>query len=522
MKEKQIKEKNLDTILVLNFGGQYTHLIGRRIREQKVYSEVIPCHIGLEKYNELNREYNIKGILLSGGPSSVYEEDAPDFDDEILNLDIPILGICYGHQLLAKKVGGDVKHGAKGEYGIIYPELLNKDGLLNGIEESKIKGWTSHQDIVKELPSSFEISASTKNCPIAAFENKNEKFYGVQWHPEVAHTDYGNPVFKNFLFEICGCEPSGEMRDFAKKAIEIIKEKVGDNRSIIGVSGGVDSTTAAVLASKAIGDNLTAVFVDHGLLRKDEVNQVENILSDYKLDLRVLDESERFFDRLDGVTNPERKRKIIGEEFIRVFERVAREVGAEYFIQGTIYSDWIESGSEDHSATIKSHHNVGGLPSKIDFEGIVEPLRDLYKDEARQVSESLGLPDNIVWRQPFPGPGLAVRVIDEVNPENIEILKEADKILREEIDSRSDINPWQYFSVLLSTRSTGVKGDARDYGYVIALRAVESNEAMTANFAKLPYDLLEKISNRTVNEIPEVTRVVYDITHKPPATIEWE
>ncbi len=522
MKEEKVKKDNLDTILVLNFGGQYAHLIGRRIREQKVYSEVIPCHIGLEKYNEMKKGHDIKGIVLSGGPSSVYEKDAPDFDSDILNHNIPILGICYGHQLLAKKVGGDVELGEKGEYGIIYPELLKKNGLLNGIDKDKIKGWTSHQDIVQNLPASFKIIARTKNCPIAAFENKDEEFYGIQWHPEVTHTDYGNLIFKNFLFDICECEPSWEMGDFAEKAIGNIKEKMGDDQSIIGVSGGVDSTTAAVLASKALGENLTAVFVDHGLLRKNEPEQVEKILSNYELDLRTLDERKRFFERLEGVTDPELKRDIIGEEFIRVFESVAKDVGAEYLIQGTIYPDWIESGSEDHSATIKSHHNVGGLPSKVDFEGIVEPLRDLYKDEVRQVAKSVGLPDDIVWRQPFPGPGLAVRVVGEVTPENIEILKEADAILRDEIDSRSEINPWQYFSVLLSTRSTGVKGDARDYGYVVALRAVESDEAMTANFAKLPYDLLEKISNRTVNEIPEVTRVVYDITHKPPATIEWE
>ncbi len=516
------KKAPLDTILVLNFGGQYAHLIGRRIREQLVYSKVVPCHVGLEKYNQLKNENDIKGIILSGGPSSVYEEDAPDFNSDILDLDVPILGICYGHQLLAKKVGGTVELADKGEYGIIYPELLKKEGILHGIDKDKVKGWTSHQDRVQDLPSSFDITARTKNCPIAAFEDKGGKYYGIQWHPEVTHTDYGDLIFENFLFDICGCDPSWEMTDFAEKAIEKIKDEVGDSQSIIGVSGGIDSTTAAVLASKALGDNLTGVFVDHGLLRKDEPEQVENFLSDYDLDLRALDERERFFECLEGVSDPERKREIIGQEFIRVFERVAEEVGAEYLIQGTIYPDWIESGSEDHSATIKSHHNVGGLPSKIDFKGIVEPLRDLYKDEVRRVAESVGLPENIVWRQPFPGPGLAVRVVGEVTRKNIEILKEADAILREEINSRSEINPWQYFSVLLSTKSTGVKGDARDYGYVIALRAVESDEAMTANFAKLPYDLLEKISNRTVNEISEVTRVVYDVTHKPPGTIEWE
>ncbi len=522
MGKKQNIEKNLDTVLVLNFGGQYAHLIGRRIREQKVYSEVVTCNIALKKYEELEKEKDIRGIVLSGGPSSVYEENAPDFDSDILDLKVPILGICYGHQLLARKVGGDVKQGEKGEYGIIYPELSKKDGILQGIKEDKIKGWTSHQDIVQKLPSPFETTASTKNCPIAAFENKDEKLYGTQWHPEVTHSDYGNRIFKNFLFKICDCEPSWEMRDFVEKSIGEIKEEVGDSRSIIGVSGGIDSTTAAVLASKALGENLTGVFVNHGLLRKGEPEQVEKILSGYELNLKILDERERFFERLEGVTNPELKREIIGEEFIRVFENVAEGLGAEYLIQGTIYPDWIESGSETHSATIKSHHNVGGLPTQVDFEGIVEPLRNLYKDEVRQVAESVGLPDEIVWRQPFPGPGLAVRVVGDVDRENIGILKEADAILRDEIGSCSGVDPWQYFSVLLSTKSTGVKGDARDYGYVVGLRAVESDEAMTANFARLPYDLLERISNRTVNEIPEVTRVVYDITHKPPATIEWE
>lgn len=329
--------------------------------------------------------------------------------------------------------------------------------------------------------------------------------------------------FRNFLFEICGCEPGWEIKDFIERSIEITKKEIGDKKSIIGVSGGVDSTTAAVLASKALGENLVAVFVDHGLLRKNEAKKVEEILHNYDLNLITLDEKKRFFDELEEVTDPERKREIIGEEFIRIFERVAEKVGADYLIQGTIYPDWVESGSEKHAAKIKSHHNVGGIPAQIDFDRIIEPLRDLYKDEVREIAKSLGLSRDIIWRQPFPGPGLAVRIMGEVTPEKVEILQEADAVLRDEA-KRTGVHKelWQYFSVLLSNKSTGVKGDDRDHGYIIGLRAVESEEAMSANFAKLPYDFLETISNRTINEIPEVTRVVYDITHKPPATIEWE
>ncbi len=461
-------------------------------------------------------------MILSGGPSSVYEEDAPKLDSRILDLEVPKLGICYGHQLIAQMVGGDIEGAEKGEYGIIEPEILRESGIFLGLG-SELKGWTSHRDIVRELPQEFEKTAETENCPIAAFESKEGDIYGIQWHPEVTHTEKGDEIFGNFLFEICGCEPGWEMEDFIDKSVEKIEEEVGNEKCIIGVSGGVDSTTAAALASKALGENLVAVFVDHGLLRENEVETVEKTLQNYDLNLIALDEKERFYDALEGVTDPELKREIIGEEFIRIFEEVAEDVGVDYLIQGTIYPDWIESGSEDHSATIKSHHNVGGIPAQIDFDGIVEPLRDLYKDEVREVAESFGLPKDIVWRQPFPGPGLAVRIMGEVTPRRVEILQGADTILRNEVEKAGlDKELWQYFSVLLSNKSTGVKGDDRDYGYIIGLRAVESEEAMTANFAELPYDFLEAISNRTVNEIPEVSRVVYDITHKPPATIEWE
>ncbi|MFW5912912.1 MAG: glutamine-hydrolyzing GMP synthase [Candidatus Hadarchaeota archaeon] len=512
----------MDLIIVLDFGGQYAHLIGRRIREQKVYSKVIPCNTSKNEIINLSDGYNLKGLVLSGGPSEVYSKNAPDIDNDILDLDVPILGICYGHQLLAKKIGGEIVEAEKSEYGIVEVGIKRTKGILKDLPK-KIKGWTSHRDIVKELPEEYETLASTKNCPIASYSGGKKRIYGIQWHPEVTHTDYGEKVFKNFLFDICNCEPNWEMDEFIEEKVEEIKREARSRNCIIGVSGGIDSTTSAVLASRALGKKLTAVFVDHGLLRKGEAQEVKETLNRYDLNLIALNERERFFKKLKGVTDPERKRKIIGEEFIRIFEREAEKADADYLIQGTIYPDWIESGSEAHSETIKSHHNVGGIPSEIEFRDIIEPLRDLYKDEVREVARSLGIPDEIVERQPFPGPGLAVRLIGEVTDSKIDILKRADKIFREEVEGTSlEKNLWQYFAVLLSTKSTGVKGDARDYGHTVALRAVQSDEAMTANFAKIPYDFLEKISKKITNQIPEVTRVVYDITHKPPATIEWE
>lgn len=511
-----------DLVLVLDFGGQYAHLIGRRIREQKVYSKIVPGDIDSKRLRDLNNGYKLKGIVLSGGPSSVYEDGAPKLDLKILDMGLPILAICYGHQLLAQMVGGTVELAEEGEYGVVRPEILTGKGILKGIG-GRVKGWTSHRDVVRELPPDYRIMARTENCPIAAFGNEERGIYGIQWHPEVTHSEYGDQVFRNFLFDICKCEPSWEMKEFVDKTIDDMRRQVGDSKSIVAVSGGVDSTTAAVLASKALKENLKAVFVDNGLLREGEPEQVEKTLKGYDLDLIVLDERDRFFESLNGVVDPEDKRKVVGEEFIRVFEEVAEDEAADYLIQGTIYPDWIESGSEAHSEKIKTHHNVGGLPSRVNFKGVVEPFRDLYKDEVREVAESLGLPREIVRRQPFPGPGLAVRVTREVTREKVKILKRADMMLREEVEKATyNDDLWQYFSVLLSTKSTGVKGDARDYGYIVALRVVESKEAMTANFAKLPYDFLERVSKRITNEIPEVTRVVYDITHKPPATIEWE
>ncbi len=512
----------MDTILVLNFGGQYAHLIGRRIREKNVYSKVVPCDISLEDLKEFEEDHEIKGIVLSGGPSSVFEENAPKINKELLDYGVPILGICYGHQLIANTIGGEVTSAKTEEYGIIVPKIKKKGELLKDVEDGD-KGWTSHGDAVKRLPSDFKVLASTDNCPVAAFEHRQKDIYGIQWHPEVTHTEHGDKIFENFLFDICNCNKNWKMEDFAENKIEEIKEKVGDSNCLIAMSGGVDSSTAALLASKAIGNQLKAVFVDHGFMRKKEPEKISEIFENFEMDFIFREERDRFLKKIENVTDPEKKRKIIGEEFIRVFEEVAKEYDAEYLIQGTIYPDWIESGSEDQADLIKSHHNVGGLPSKLDFKGVIEPLRDLYKDEVRDIASKKGLPDNIVHRQPYPGPGLAVRMIGDITKEKLDILKDADHIFTEEIeDAGLDKEYWQYFAVLMESQTTGVKGDSRDYGNTIALRAVKSKEAMTASFGKIPYNLLEKISTRITNEVPEVTRVVYDITHKPPATIEWE
>ena len=512
-----------DAILVLDFGGQYCHLISRRVREQNVYSEIVHYDITLREISELNKKVNIKGLILSGGPSSVYEADAPKFNIEILNLNIPLLGICYGHQLLAYMFGGEVRLGKEKEYGITYTTIIKPNKIFEGLNKRE-KVWMSHGDTVYKLPEDFIILAYTKNSPIAAFKHKKKSIYGLQWHPEVVHTEHGIQMLKNFIFKVCKCKPNWVMEDFIGKAIKEIKEAVKDKKCVIALSGGVDSSTAAVLASKAIGKNLTAVFVDHGFMREGEPEAVKEALKKFDMNFIMVDAKERFLEKLKGISDPELKRKIIGEEFIRVFEEAAKKIKAEYLIQGTIYPDRIESGFRKHSEKIKTHHNVAGLPTKIEFKGIIEPLRDLYKDEVRKVAEKLGLPKEIVQRQPFPGPGLAVRVIGEVTKEKVDIVRKADKIVREEIEKSETLKKslWQYFAVLTDTKTTGVKGDARAYGYMIAIRAVKSEEAMTASFAKIPYKILEKISTRITNEIPQITRVVYDITHKPPATIEWE
>jgi len=511
-----------DTILVFDFGGQYCHLIGRRIRENAVYSEIVPYDIKTEEMQLLTEKFNIKGIILSGGPASVYENNAPKLHIDILNSEIPILGLCYGHQLIAHMVGGKVEPAKLQEYGIAYVTIDKQVGVLKslGVKE---KVWMSHGDTVFAMPSEFEVLAHSENCPVAAFRHKKKPIYGLQWHPEVAHTENGMRMLRNFIFEVCKCEANWKMEDIIKKLVREVKAEVGVGKAIIALSGGIDSSVATALASKAIDEKLTAVFVDHGFMRIGEPEFVKKTFENFKLNLIIANVQTRFLEKLKGVVDPEKKRKIIGEEFIRVFEEIAEKTGADYLIQGTIYPDRIESGFGKFSDKIKTHHNVAGLPTKIKFKKIVEPLRDLYKDEVRQVAKMLGLPKEIVFRQPFPGPGLAVRIIGELTEEKVRIAKKADKIVREEIEkSGLEENLWQYFALLTDTKATGVRGDTRAYGYVVAVRVVESREAMTANFAKIPYAVLERISTRITNEIPEVTRVVYDITHKPPATIEWE
>jgi GMP synthase (glutamine-hydrolysing) len=419
-------------------------------------------------------------------------------------------------------VGGKVEPAEQREYGIAYVTVDKSTGVLKGLSK-KEKVWMSHGDTVFTMPAEFEVLAHTENCPVAAFRHKEKPLYGLQWHPEVIHTENGSLMLRNFIFEVCKCESNWKMEDIIGKMVEGVKAEVGEGKAIIALSGGIDSSVATAVAAKALNNRLTAVFVDHGFMRESEPDFVRNVFQKFKINLIIADAQKRFLEKLEGVAEPERKRKIIGEEFIRVFEEIAEKTGAEHLIQGTIYPDRIESGFRKFSDKIKTHHNVAGLPTKIKFKKIVEPLRDLYKDEVRKVAKMLGLPKEIVFRQPFPGPGLAVRIIGELTEEKVKIAKKADKIVREEIEkSGLEENLWQYFAVLTDTKATGVKGDARAYGYVVAVRIVESREAMTASFAKIPYEVLERISTRITNEISEVTRVVYDITHKPPATIEWE
>lgn len=511
-----------DTILVLDFGGQYCHLIGRRIRELGVYSEIVTHDIKPEEIKLLNEKFNVKGLIFSGGPASVYEPNAPKPNPQILNLEVPILGLCYGHQLIAKMVGGKVASAKQKEYGIAYVTVDKPLGVLKWLNR-KERVWMSHGDTVFAIPSDFEVLAHTENCPVAAFKHKEKPIYGLQWHPEVIHTKNGVQMLRNFTFEVCKCKANWRIENVIEKMIDEVKTEVGEEKAIIALSGGIDSSVATAIAAKALNGNLTAVFVNHGFMRENEPEFVKKTFKKFKLNLIIADAQKRFLEKLKGVTDPERKRKIIGEEFIRVFEEIAEKIGANILIQGTIYPDRIESGFRKFSDKIKTHHNVAGLPTKMKFKKIVEPLRDLYKDEVRKVAKMLGLPKEIVFRQPFPGPGLAVRVIGELTEEKVRIVKKADRIVREEIEkSGLEENLWQYFAILTNTKATGVKGDARAYGYVVAVRIVESSEAMTASFARIPYEVLERISTRVTNEIAEVSRVVYDITHKPPATIEWE
>ena len=508
-----------ELILILDFGGQYNQLIARRVRECNVYSEVVPYNISLEKI----KEKNPKGIIFTGGPSSVYGKDAPRCAEGLFDLGIPVLGICYGMQLMTYLLGGKVAKAEKREYGTTDVSIDNNSLLFQGFE--KQNGFLmSHTDFVEKVPEGFKNIGSTLSCPNAAMENTKKKLYGIQFHPEVNNSVNGTQVIKNFLFNICGCTGDWIISSFVEESIAKLKEKIGDKKALCALSGGVDSSVAAVLLSKAIGKNLTCIFVDHGLLRKNEGDEVENIFrNQFDINLIRVNAKDRFLSKLAGVTDPERKRKIIGEEFIRVFEEEAKKIGTvDFLVQGTIYPDVIESGL-GKSAVIKSHHNVGGLPDYVDFKEIVEPLRDLFKDEVRQTGLELGIPENLVFRQPFPGPGLAIRIIGDITDNKLAILKEADSIFREEIaNARLHKSINQYFAVLTNLKSVGVMGDERTYDYTIALRAVETTDFMTGVWSKIPYSVLEKVSSRIVNEVKHVNRVVYDITSKPPATIEWE
>ena len=512
----------LDTILVLDFGGQYTHLIAKRVREHNVFSDIVSHDISPDDLQNLRKEFNVKGLILSGGPQSVFDLNSPKIDSKILELDLPVLGLCYGHQLIALLTGGSVKPARKREFGITYASISKPVGVLKGLEK-KEKVWMSHSDVVGKLRDDFEVLAHTNNCPVAAFRHKECPIYGLQWHPEVIHTERGYKMLRNFLFEVCRCRANWTMEDFIEKAVDETRRIIGNGKAIMAFSGGIDSSTAVALAAKAIDRNLTAVFVNHGFMREGEPESVKHTFAKFDFHLVTVDARDRFLRRVQGISNPEQKRKIIGEEFVRVFEEEARKADAEYLIQGTIYPDRIESGFRKFSDKIKTHHNVAGLPARMEFVAVVEPLRDLYKDEVRKVAQKLELPDGIVKRQPFPGPGLAVRVLGAVTQNKLKIARKADAIVTEEVE-RAGLGDdlWQYFAVLTDTKSTGVKGDSRAYGYVVAVRIVESREAMTASFAKIPYKILEKISSRITNEIPEVTRVTYDLTNKPPATIEWE
>ncbi len=508
-----------ELVIVLDFGGQYNQLIARRVREANVYCEVLPYDTPIKQIQDLNP----KGIIFTGGPSVVYEDNAPMVDKGIFNLGIPILGICYGSQLMGYMLGGEVSKAQTREYGKMKVQLCLTNPLFQSLDDETIC-WMSHTYFVSQPPVGFEVIASTDSCPVAAMADVEKRLYGVQFHPEVIHTPKGNEMLQNFLYTICKCKGDWVMSNFAQEQIEKLREKIGSKKVLLALSGGVDSSVAAVMIHQAVGQQLTCIFVDHGLLRKNEGDEVETTFkAQFDMNIIRVNAKDQFLSALKGVSDPETKRKIIGEEFIRVFEKEAKKLGTvDYLVQGTIYPDVIESGTK-HAAVIKSHHNVGGLPEHVDFKEIIEPLRDLFKDEVREVGRALDIPEFLVSRQPFPGPGLAIRIIGDITEDKLDILKDADYIFREEVKKAGlDKEIWQYFAVLTNLRSVGVMGDERTYHYTIALRGVTSIDGMTADWARIPHDVLEKMSNRIVNEVDHVNRIVYDITSKPPATIEWE
>ncbi len=510
---------NHELVIVLDFGGQYNQLIARRVREANVYAEVLHYDTPVEEIAKKNP----KGIIFTGGPSVVYEEDAPKVDPKIFELGIPILGICYGSQLIGYTLGGKVDRASNREYGKTDMTVNTNHVLFQNVNKETIS-WMSHTYFVSEPPKGFDITATTETCPVAAMANEEKKIYGVQFHPEVNHTPEGQKMLVNFLINVCGCSQDWVMSDFAEEQITALRKKIGDKKVLLALSGGVDSSVAAVLIHKAVGKQLTCIFVDHGLLRKNEGDDVERVFGEeFDMNIIRVNCEDQFLGKLAGVDDPETKRKIIGEEFIRVFEAEAKKIGTvDFLVQGTIYPDVIESGTKN-AAVIKSHHNVGGLPDHVDFKEIIEPLRDLFKDEVRNVGRAVGIPEFLVSRQPFPGPGLAIRVIGDITKDKLDILREADFIFREEVKKAGIADGLgQYFAVLTNLKSVGVMGDERTYDYTVALRSVDTSDFMTADWSRIPHEILARVSNRIVNEVDHVNRICYDITSKPPATIEWE